>query len=76
MELKHHNGWVKVIQLLAEQVYDVAVIVIRPELLGQAIDAFPATVYTVVHVRENNRDALTDTLYRIAIQHNGNADGK
>jgi nucleoside-triphosphatase THEP1 len=65
LELYHHKGWVKVIPMLAEQVYSVAFIVIRPELLGQAIDAFPATVYTVVHVRKGNRDALSDTLYRM-----------
>ncbi len=68
LELKHHKGWVKVIQMLAKQDYDIAFIVVRPELLGQAIGAFPATVYTVVDVREDNRDALVDILCRIVMQ--------
>ena len=67
MELTHHKGWVKAIQMLAKQVYSTAFIVIRPELLGQAIGAFPATFYTVVDVREDNRDALVDILYRMVM---------
>ncbi len=65
LELQHHKGWVKVIAMLAEQAYGIAFVVIRPTLLMQAIDAFSATIYTVVRVRENNRDALPVTLYRM-----------
>jgi nucleoside-triphosphatase THEP1 len=68
LELTHHKGWVKVIQMLAEEVYGIAFVVVRPELLAQAIDAFPATVYTVVCVREDNRDGLLDTLYHMVLQ--------
>jgi nucleoside-triphosphatase THEP1 len=73
LELKHHKGWVKVINMLAEQVYNTAIIVVRPELLGEAIDAFPATVYTVVCVREDNRDSLVDSLYKIVLNFGGNS---
>ena len=45
---------------------------IRPELLGEAIDAFPATVYTVVNVREDNRDSLVDALYNMVLKMDGN----
>jgi nucleoside-triphosphatase THEP1 len=68
LELRHHQGWVKVIYMLAEQVYNAAIIVVRPELLGEAIDAFQATVYTVVNIREDNRDALVDTIYNMALK--------
>ena len=65
LELQHNKGWAKVIQLLAKQAYGMAFIVIRPALLMQAIDALASAIYTVVRVRENNRDALPDTLYRM-----------
>ena len=78
LELKHRQGWVNIIMLLAEQNYGIAFIVVRPELLGHAIDALPATVYTVVRVREDNRDALLDELYRRVFQldENTSADMK
>ena len=48
LELQHHQGWVNVIELLAEQDYSIAFVVVRPTLLMAAIDALPATFYTVV----------------------------
>lgn len=72
LELKHHEGWVDVIQLLAEQIYGLAFIVVRPELIGQAIGAFPATVYTVVWVREENRNRLVDTLFHMVSEMDAN----
>jgi nucleoside-triphosphatase THEP1 len=72
LEFTYHKGWVKVFRMLPEKQYRTAIIVIRPELLGQAIDAFCATVYTVVNVREENRDTLVDKLYDSAIRFEDN----
>jgi nucleoside-triphosphatase THEP1 len=68
LEFVHHAGWVEAFRLLAEQAYDTAFVVVRPELLDKAIGTFPASVYTVVCVREDNRDVLLSTLYKMVVQ--------
>ena len=67
LELQHHKGWVKAITLLAEQDYGIAFIVVRPTLLMQAVEALPATFYTVVRVKEDNRDTLPDYLFSMVM---------
>jgi nucleoside-triphosphatase THEP1 len=68
LEFVHHEGWVEAFHLLTEQDYDTAFVVVRPELLYRAIGTFPASVYTVVCIREDNRDVLLSTLYHMAVQ--------
>lgn len=64
LELKHRQGWVGAFELLAQETYQVAVIVVRPELLGNAISEMPGTSFTVFNVTTTNRDAVPALLDR------------
>jgi nucleoside-triphosphatase THEP1 len=63
LELKYRQGWVKIIPMLGEVEYIIAIIVVRPDLLTQAIEILPSTIFTVVCVNLDNRDSLATTLY-------------
>ncbi len=65
LEFEHHQGWVNAITLLAKQDYSIAFVVVRPTLLMPAVKALPAAIYTVAHVKEENRDALPDSLFQM-----------
>jgi len=56
LALKHRQGWVDALALLAREPYTFAVLVVRPSLVGQAVVELPATVYSVVHVTPHNRE--------------------
>lgn len=71
LELRHNQGWNRVPDLLERDDYEGAVVVVRPELLGEAIARMPAPVYTVVKVTPQTRDALAvflhDTLLEVCL---------
>lgn len=58
MELVHRQGWVNALDLLRRERYDQALVVVRPELLGTALEAFPGSWFPVVRVTEANRETL------------------
>ncbi len=58
LELKRRQGWYNVVTLLKEKVYHIAVLVVRPELLGEAVQQLPGEVYKVVNVTVDNRERL------------------
>lgn len=66
LELELKQGWSHALQLLQRKRYALALIVVRSELLVEAIWQLPASVYTVIHVTPQNRDGLSASLYRIA----------
>ncbi len=66
LELVHHRGWSRALTLLAGSDYKIAFVVVRPELLLEAILQFPKPTYTVVHVLSDNRDHLPSQLLKTA----------
>jgi nucleoside-triphosphatase THEP1 len=66
LELVHHKGWIRALGLLAQSDYKAAFVVVRPELLLEAILQLPKPTYTVVHVLVDNRDCLPMQLLRTA----------
>jgi len=66
MELIHGQGWIRAISLLRLRQYHIAFIVVRPELLFQAIHQLPLTHYTVVHITKATRDSVPASLFAIA----------
>ncbi len=75
-EFFHNEGWVSVFTMLREKSYQVAFIVIRPELLIQAICQLPASMYVLIRVERENRDFLCPEMVTLAeelCQRNGNS---
>lgn len=68
LELELKQGWCYALQLLQRKRYALALIVVRPELLVEAIWQLPASVYTVIRITPQNRDTLPVTLCRIAYE--------
>ncbi|RLC83842.1 MAG: hypothetical protein DRI37_09755 [Chloroflexi bacterium] len=68
LELELKQGWSHALQLLRRKRYTLALIVVRPELLVEAIWQLPISVYTVIRVTPQNRDALPASLYQIAYE--------
>jgi nucleoside-triphosphatase THEP1 len=66
LELVYHKGWSRILTLLAGSDYKAAFIVVRPELLLEAILQLPNPTYTVVHVLSDNRDHLPSQLLKTA----------
>jgi len=66
MELVYGQGWIRVVTLLRHRNYRVAFIVVRPELLVQAIRQLPITCYTVIHLTAEVRDSVPAALFAIA----------
>ncbi len=66
MELVYGQGWARVITLLRRHSYRIALIVVRPELLVQAIRQLPLTYYTVIHLTPEIRDSVPASLFTIA----------
>ncbi|MDF1513145.1 MAG: nucleoside-triphosphatase [Anaerolineae bacterium] len=64
LELQHNQGWANVLPLLRQQSYETAVVVIRPGLLLQAMQLLSSSIYTVVWVREDNRNILPKAIFR------------
>ncbi len=66
MELLHGQGWIRAITLLRRRHYHIAFIVVRPELLVQAMRQLPLSFYTVIHLTEEIRDSVPTSLFTIA----------
>lgn len=65
LELLWKRGWARVLDLLKHESYRIGFIVVRPELLLEAVLQLPTTTYTVVNVTHENRDELPPILYRM-----------
>lgn len=68
LELQQKQGWFPVIDLLRRETYQVAFVVVRPELLISAICQLPASFYMVVRVTLENRDQLAQSLRSVAVK--------
>ena len=66
MELVYGQGWIRAISLLRRRTYRIAFIVVRPELLVQAMRQLPLTYYTVIHLTAEIRDSVPASLFSIA----------
>jgi len=66
LELVHRQGWVGALELLQDETFAMAFVVIRPELLSEAVEAFGADLTMVARVTEQNRDGLVETLATMA----------
>ncbi len=62
LELIHGRGWIDVLTLLRKEKYNIALLVVRPTLLTEAIHQLPEDIYTVVYITPENRDALRERL--------------
>ena len=62
LEFRRRQGWVAAFDLLRTGLFRLAVVVVRPELLGEAVAEFQKTWYRVVNVNLENREALTECL--------------
>ena len=60
LELERRQGWVGVFDLLVHEAYDLALVVVRPELLGAAVMTLPGTSFSVLHVTLDNRETLPE----------------
>lgn len=66
LELRHRRGWVRALDLLGHEPYALAFVVVRPELLGDAVAELPDAEYTVIRVDVGNRQGLGACLFDIA----------
>ncbi len=62
LELRARRGWVVAFELLKRKHYGVAIVVVRPELLGEAIGELPGPYFTVINVTRAGRDRLPSRL--------------
>ncbi len=67
LELCRKQGWYRALYLLKRARYHLAFIVIRPELLVEAMWQLPQVSYTVITVTKENRDHLPASLQGIAV---------
>ena len=58
LELRYGQGWANVFGLLAGSVYAYAILVVRPELLGEALAQLNAGCCLLVRVTPDNRGEL------------------
>lgn len=58
LELVYRQGWATLLDALPEVSYRRGVIVVRPELLGVALQRLPGPTFTVARVKPDQRDAL------------------
>jgi nucleoside-triphosphatase THEP1 len=69
LELIHRQGWVGALELLCHEAYDLALVVVRPELLGAAVMALPGMTFAVLRVTPDNRGALPERLAEAITAH-------
>lgn len=62
LELVRGEGWIEALTLLETSEYDLALIVVRPALLTDAIRQLPTTWFTLAHLTMENRDSLESRL--------------
>ncbi len=68
LELRFQRGWNNVPRLLARHDYCIALVVVRPSLLVEAMYALPSPVYCIVEVTPENRDLLLASLLLVATE--------
>jgi nucleoside-triphosphatase THEP1 len=68
LELLRGRGWHRSLYLLKKARYRLAFVVVRPELLIEAMWQLPQVTYTVITVTEENRDLLPESLHNIAVE--------
>lgn len=62
LEFRLGRGWLPVLEWLKVDCCRMSVLVIRPELLAEALERLPEPVTMVVYVTLENRDGLLETL--------------
>lgn len=67
LELRHRRGWVQVLDLLRRETYVLAIVVVRPELLGEAVAELPGAKFVVVRVDMDSRQGLGVSLFDTAM---------
>ncbi len=65
LEFKLGRGWLPVLAMLKADCCRAAVLVVRPELLPDAIAQLPGLLVIVVSVTLENRDAILENLMRL-----------
>ena len=68
LELRRRKGWYRALYLLKKARYRLAFIVVRPELLIEAMWQLPQVSYTVISITEKNRDLMSASLHQIAVE--------
>ncbi len=63
LELVYQQGWASLLEALPALSYRRGVIVVRPELLGVALQRLPGPIFTIARVRAEQRDALFAELF-------------
>ena len=66
LEFRRGEGWAEALDHLRDRRYHVGILVIRPELLGVAVEALAKDAYTVVNVTPENRDRVPAIIAEIA----------
>lgn len=67
LELKRGQGWAAALDWLATESYAAALVVIRPELLGDLVERLAMPWYTVVNVTPENREQVSAELTKMVI---------
>ena len=68
LELLRGKGGHRALYLLKKARYRLAFVVVRPELLIEAMWQLPQISYTVITITEENRDLLPESLCNIAVE--------
>lgn len=64
LELRRRRGWIDALELLRREQYALAIVVVRSELLPEAVDALEATWATLLRITPDNREAVLPALVR------------
>ena len=75
LELVHRQGWVSAFELLRQEVYKLAYLIVRPELLGAAVMELPGSGFGVIRVTLANRNIVADRLLHVALSGKARAPG-
>ncbi|MGC9348466.1 MAG: nucleoside-triphosphatase [Anaerolineae bacterium] len=67
LELKRKEGWFGAIDLLQREQYEVAIIVVRLELLGDLVSVLPGSWFRLLHITVANRDSVVEQLVSEAL---------
>lgn len=68
LELIYGQGWARVLKLLRHFAYRVAFVVVRPELVVRAICQLPVSLYMVIDITVEIRNAVPTALLDIATE--------
>ncbi len=67
LELRRRQGWANIFGLLARESYAIAILVVRPELLGEALAQLEGCCFSLVHVTPGNRVEIPALLVEEAV---------